>query len=110
MSSAETPSPFPRPPPSPRSSSAHETPRNPILDSIHYSQYSSRETAHERANELQFAREVTLIREKQFEADHYNRLRRRATMPTFGEGYGGYHNITTAKRVRYVLLIHHSTP
>lgn len=109
MSSTETPSPFPRPP-SPRASSIHETPRNPLLDSIHYSQYTSRESAHERANEVQVARELALIREKQFEADHYNRLRRAGSMASFGAGYGGYGNSTTGMRVRYVLPQHRRRP
>jgi SWI/SNF-related matrix-associated actin-dependent regulator of chromatin subfamily B member 1 len=110
MSSTETPSPFPRPPSPPRPSSTHEVSRNPLLDSIHYSQYTSRESAHERANEVQVARELALIREKQFEADYYSRMRRAGSMVSFGAGYGGYGNSTTGMRFRYVLPQHRRRP
>lgn len=110
MSTIETPPPHPRPP-SPHSSPAtHEVTRNPLLDSIHYNQYTSREAVHERANEVQSAREVALVREKQIEADYYNRLRRAGSVASFGAGYGGYGNSTTGLRFRYVLPQHRRRP
>src|SRR5438552_1711902 len=108
MSSTETPSPFPRPQSPPRP--LHEPGRNPLLDSIHYAQYTSRESAHERANELQMGREVALIRDKQGEADLYNRMRRAGSMASYGAGYGGYGNSTTGLRFRYVLPQHRRRP
>lgn len=109
MSTAEAPSPFPRPP-SPRNASLHDQVRNPLLDSIHYNQYISRESIHERANEIQVAREVALLREKQLEADFYNRMRRAGSATAFGAGYGGYGNSTTGTRFRYVLPQHRRRP
>jgi len=110
MSGAETASPFARAP-SPRSSSVQETTtRQPVLDAIHLSQYTTREAAHEKANEIQVGRELNLIREKQFEADHFSRLRRAGTIPSFGAGYGGYGNSTTGLRFRYVLPQHRRRP
>jgi SWI/SNF-related matrix-associated actin-dependent regulator of chromatin subfamily B protein 1 len=109
MTSTETPPPPPLPH-SPRSSS-QERARNPLLDSIHYQQYTSRESAHERANDAQVARELALIREKQVEADFYNRLRRAGgSTAAFGLGYGGYGNSTTGIRLRYVLPQHRRRP
>ena len=104
MSSTGTP-PAPPRPPSPR-----EHPRNPLLDSIHYQQYTSRESAHERANELQVARELALVRDKQMEAEFYSRLRRGGSIASFGLGYGGYGNSTTGVRFRYVLPQHRRRP
>jgi SWI/SNF-related matrix-associated actin-dependent regulator of chromatin subfamily B member 1 len=91
------------PPAPPRPPSPRDHPRNPLLDSIHYQQYTSRESAHERANELQVARELALVREKQMEAEFYSRLRRGGSISSFGLGYGGYGNSTTGVRFRYVL-------
>jgi SNF5 / SMARCB1 / INI1 len=119
LSSTETPPPAAPGPSSssPRPSSHHELPpaagpvtRNPLLDSIHYNQYTSRESAHEHANEIQVAREVALVREKQVEADFYSRMRRAGTIPSFGAGYGGYGNSTTGLRFRYVLPQHRRRP
>jgi SWI/SNF-related matrix-associated actin-dependent regulator of chromatin subfamily B protein 1 len=74
-------------------------------------QYTSRESAHERANDLQVARELALVREKQVEADFYNRLRRSGgSIAAFGLGYGGYGNSTTGIRFRYVLPQHRRRP
>jgi len=107
----ETASPFARAP-SPRSSSVQETTttKQPVLDAIHLGQYTAREVAHEKANEIQVGRELNLIREKQFEADHFSRLRRAGTIPSFGAGYGGYGNSTTGLRFRYVLPQHRRRP
>lgn len=109
MNVAETASPFPRPP-SPRSSSAQEATKHPVLDALHLRQYQTREDAHEKANEIQFGRELGLIREKQFEADHFSRLRRAGTIPSFGAGYGGYGNSTTGLKFRHVLPQHRRRP
>jgi SWI/SNF-related matrix-associated actin-dependent regulator of chromatin subfamily B member 1 len=109
MSSTQTPPP-PLRPPSPRQSAGKDQTRNPLLDSIHFNQYTTRESAHERANELQVSRELVLVREKQFEADFYNRLRRGGPVASFGLGYGGYGNSTTGVRFRYVLPQHRRRP
>src|SRR5579859_2974783 len=102
------------PPPRPSSSPAppgREHVRNPVLDAIHFKQYTSREAAHERANELQVSREVELIRQKQVETEFYNRLRRTGgSVASFGAGYGGYGNSTTGLRFRYVLPQHRRRP
>jgi SWI/SNF-related matrix-associated actin-dependent regulator of chromatin subfamily B member 1 len=103
------------PPPSLPSASPHphtlnERPRNPALDQIHLAQYTSREAAHERANDLQVAREMQLIREKQTEAEFYNRMRRNGSIASFGLGYSGYGNSSTGLRFRYVLPQHRRRP
>src|SRR5579862_2041320 len=103
------------PPPSLPSASPHphtlnERPRNPALDQIHLAQYTSREAAHERANDLQVAREMQLIREKQTEAEFYNRMRRSGSIASFGLGYSGYGNSSTGLRFRYVLPQHRRRP
>lgn len=98
--SSETPPSLPRQH-SPRPSFHNEQARS-LLDSIHYNVYTSREAAHERASDVQTQRELTLLREKQFEAEYYNRMRRAGTMASFGAGYGGYGNSTTGLRFRYV--------
>jgi len=105
MRASATPPPPPRPP-----SLTNEVTRNPLLDSIHLNQYTSREMLHERANEVQLSREMSLRHEKQYEADFYNHIRRRGTIASFGAGYGGYGNSTTGTRFRYVLPQHRRRP
>ena len=88
----------------------HDRPRNPALDQIHLAQYTSREVAHEQANELQVQREMQLIREKQSEAEFYSRMRRGGSVASFGLGYNGYGNSTTGLRFRYILPQHRRRP